>query len=174
MSTNRNLLTSPVGSIMYLAGENSVEDSKTGKKYYSIKLAFDSKKDKEFLDQVSKINSAKVVTAATYRGTPKAKSYEATKAVLDQGKSMVEAKSIYKPKVYDNKGNELEESPMFFADNTGTAQMIVQPYQGEKGGTLNLVGIIIHEIKGGDSSKGTDDKEARLAQLREAVKAATK
>lgn len=168
MSTNRNLLTSPKGQIMFLAGERPVKDSKTGDEYYSIKLAFDQKKDKEFLDTVSQINDAKVVTARTYRGKS-----AALEAVLATGKAFVEAKSKYKPEMYDSKGNKLDEAPMFFSDSTGTAQMIVQPWKGDKGGTINLIGVIVHSIENAEGSE-TTDKETRLAQLRAAVEAATK
>lgn len=161
-------LTSPVGEIQFMAIENPVTDSKTGKEQYSIKLAFDLKKDAEWLAKIEEINYAKVVTAKTYRGKS-----ETAKQVLSKGKAFVEAKSIYKPQAYDSKGNELEENPMFFQDSTGTARMIVQPYEGAKGGTINLMGVIIESIEGNEST-GSVDRETRLAQLRAAVEAATK
>lgn len=177
MSTNRNLLTSPVGSIHYMAAENPTKQSKSDDKLvYTIKLAFDVKKDKEFLTQVSAINHAKVVTAQTYRGDPTTKGYAATKALLDSGKALVGANSNFKPEIYDNKGNKLEEAPMFFGDSTGTAQMIVQPWKGDKGGTINLIGIIVHSVENAEGTEGSSgsDRESRLAQLRAAVEAATK
>ncbi len=175
MSANRNLLTSPVGSIQFMAAENPTRQSKSDDTLvYTVKLAFDVKKDKEFLSQISDINHAKVVTSATYRGDPKSKGYAATKAVLDSGKALVSANSIYKPEMYDNKGNKLEEAPMFFADSTGTAQMIVEPWTGEKGGTVNLVGIIIHSVENVEGADNGTTRETRLAQLRAAVEAATK
>lgn len=167
MSTNRNLLTSPVGEIQFMSAANPILDKKTEKEQYSIKLAFDMSKDQEWLDQISDINHAKVVTAQTYRGKSKE-----VKAVLAEGKAFVEAKTTYKPMVYDAAGNEMEENPMFFAESTGTAQMIVQPYESEKGGTINLVGIIIHTLENPEGEGMS--REARLAQLREAVEAATK
>ncbi len=172
MSTNRNLLTSPVGSIQFMAAENPVKQSKSDDKLvYTIKLALDVKKDAAFLEQVAAINDAKVVTSSTYRGK-----VEATKALLATGKALVSANSNFKPEIYDNKGNKLEEAPMFFADSAGTAQMIVQPYKGEKGGTINLVGIIVHNVENAESTgtSGSSDRESRLAQLRAAVEAATK
>ena len=171
MSTNRNLLTSPVGSIQFMAAENPVK-STNDKMLYTIRVAYDSKKDAAWLKQVAELNDAKVVTAHSYRGKS-----EAVKALLATGKSLVSASSKFKPQLYDNKGNELEEAPMFFGDSTGTAQMIVQPYVGEKGGTINLIGIIVHEVstpEGTGSEGGTTDREGRLAQLRAAVAAATK
>lgn len=173
MSTNRNLLTSPVGSIQFMAAENPVKQSKSDDKLvYTIKLALDVKKDKHFLDQVAEVNDAKVVTAQTYRGKQ-----QEIKDLLATGKALVSANSNFKPEIYDNKGNKLEEAPMFFGDSTGTAQMIVQPYRGDKGGTINLVGIIVHTVEnkeGGEGSTSGADRESRLAQLRAAVEAATK
>jgi hypothetical protein len=161
--TNQNVYTSPVGEIQFMAAENPVTDSKTEKQNYSIKLAFDIKKDSKWLDEIKEINYAKVVTEQTYRG----KSTE-LKAVLAKGKAFVEAKSTYKPMVFDAAGNEMEENPMFFAESTGTAQMMYTVYKGDKGGTINLVGIKIHTL---DNPEGTGvDREARLAQLRELAK----
>jgi len=170
MSTNRNLLTSPVGSIQFMAANTPVKQSKSDEKLvYTIKLALDVKKDKEFLALVNEINDAKVVTAATYRGK-----VEATKALLATGKALVSANSNFKPEIYDSKGNKLEESPMFFGDSTGTAQMVVEPWKGPKGGTINLVAIILHSVENAEGSEsGTSDREGRLAQLRAAVEAAT-
>lgn len=172
MSTNRNLLTSPVGSIQFMAAENPVKQSKSDDKMvYTIKLALDVKKDKDFLAQVAEINDAKVVTSQTYRGKQ-----QETKDLLATGKALVSANSNFKPEIYDNKGNKLDEAPMFFGDSTGTAQMIVQPYRGDKGGTINLVGIIVHSVENAEGAEGSSgsDRESRLAQLRAAVEAATK
>ncbi len=173
MSTNRNLLTSPVGSIQFMAANTAVKQSKSDdKQVYTIKLALDVKKDKDFLAQVSEINDAKVVTSQTYRGK-----VQETKDLLATGKALVSANSNYKPEIYDSKGNKLEEAPMFFGDSTGTAQMIVQPWVGDKGGTINLMGIIIHSVENAEGTEGSSsgsDREGRLAQLRAAVEAATK
>lgn len=166
MSTNRNLLTSPIGDIQFMSAENAIEDQ-NGKSTYTVRIAYDVKKDAEWLEQISEINYAKVVTKQTYRGKN-----EAVKEILSKGKALVSASSIYKPICYDTAGNEMEENPLFFPESTGTAQMLVQPYRGEKGGTINLMGIIIHSLDNPEST-GTD-REARLAQLREAVEAATK
>lgn len=169
MSTNRNLLTSPKGSLQFLAAVNPVKAAKSDDKLvYTIRLAFDSEKDKEFLEQVAEINDAKVVTAATYRGKSKE-----TKELLATGVSLVSASSLYKPIVYDTEGNEMEDNPYFFVDSTGTAQMIVEPYTSNKGGTINLIGIIIHSLEHAEGKGEGMDRETRLAQLRAAVAAAT-
>jgi hypothetical protein len=154
-----------------MAAENPVKATKADDKLvYTVKLAFDNKKDKEWLAQVAEINEAKVVTEKSYRGKS-----ESIKAVLAQGKSLVSASSKLKPTIYDSEGNELEEAPMFFADSKGTAQMIVQPYQGGKGGTINLIGIIVYNIENaeGNTTDGSS-RESRLDQLRAIVKAVTK
>lgn len=173
MSTNKNLLTSPVGSIQFMAANNPVKQSKSGDKLvYTIKLALDVKKDKEFLAQIEAINDAKVVTAQTYRGK-----VQETKDLLATGKALVSANSNFAPEIYDSKGNKLDDAPSFFGDSTGTAQMIVQPWIGEKGGTINLIGIIIHSVENAEGTTGGTtggtDRESRLAALRAAVAAAT-
>ncbi len=162
------LITSPVGEIQFMAAGTPVK-STNDKLQYTVRLAYDSKKDKKFLEQIANINDAKVVTAQTYRG----KSDE-VRALLATGKSLVSASSNFKPKVYDSNGNELEEAPLFYADSTGTAQVIVQPYKGDKGGTINLIGIIVHSIESPEGKSEGGSREDRLAQLRAAVEAATK
>jgi len=152
-----------------MAANTPVKQSKSDDKLvYTIKLAFDVKKDKEFLAEVNEINDAKVVTAATYRGK-----VQATKDLLATGKALVSANSNFKPEIYDSKGNKMEEAPMFFGGSTGTAQMIVQPWKGDKGGTINLISIIIHSVEDAEGSEsGPSDKESRLVQLRADLKAA--
>jgi len=168
MSTNGNLLTSPVGDITFLAVNRPVTNTK-GNEVYSIRLAFDSKKDAEFISQISDINSNKPVTAQSYRGKS-----DAVKAILAEGKTLISAETKFEVALYDSDGEKLEEAPMFFADSKGTAQMIVQPYtKSERGGTINLVSVIIHSVEGAESSS-TGDRETRLAALREAVATATK
>lgn len=166
MTTNSNLLTSPVGDIQFLAVNRPVTNSK-GTEVYSVRLAFDTEKDAEFIEKIAQINSSKPVTATTYRGKSKE-----VKALLAQGKTLISAETKFEVSLYDNKGNKLEDAPMFFADSKGTAQMVVQPYtKSAKGGTINLVAVIIHNIEG-ENSGGTD-RETRLAQLKAAVSAAT-
>jgi hypothetical protein len=161
MAAKDNLLKSPVGDIQFLAANTPVPKSKGSEdRVYTIKLALDSKKDAKFLEEISNINDAKVVTAQTYRGKDKK-----IKELLASGKSLVAANSKFKPAVYDSAGNEMEETPSFFADNTGTAQMIVQPFTSDKGGTINLVAIVIHSIEGNTTSS-TGTREEQLARIR--------
>ncbi len=167
MTTNGNLLTSPVGEIQFLAVNRPVTNSK-GSEVYSIRLALDTKKDAKFISQIAEINPNKPVTADTYRGKSKE-----VKELLAQGKTLISAETKFEVPLYDNKGNKLEEAPMFFADSKGTAQMVVQPYtKSAKGGTINLVAVIIHNIE--SENPGGVDRETRLAQLRSAVEDATK
>ncbi len=156
-----SLVTSPIGTIQFMAAGKPVKDSKTGKESYSINLAFDVKKDAKWLAQITEINDTKVVTAQSYRGKS-----ESVKALLATGKARVEARSNFAPTVYDKDGNELEEAPMFFAESTGTAQMIVSPFKGEKGGTINLVGIILHSVSSPESIGDGEDRATKLARLR--------
>lgn len=171
MSTKENYLLSPVGSIQFMAAENPVKQDKSdNKEVYTVKLAFDVEKDKDFLAQISEINDTKVVTAQTYRGK-----VEATKKLLATGKALVSANSVYKPEIYDNQNNQLEEAPMFFGDSTGSAQMIIQPWRGEKGNSINLIGIIIHNVESSKSEeKGITNRKERLAQIRDLIKGSTK
>lgn len=171
MTHNNNLMTSPIGELVFMATERPITDSKTNKQQYTVKLAFDVKKDKNFLAQIAEINDAKVVTAQTYRGKS-----DKLKAILASGKALIEAKSNFKPTVYDSAGNELEESPMFFADSTGTAQMIVQPYRGDKGGTINLIGVVIHNVNspegtGGGNGSSRETQKANLERIRDQLRA---
>lgn len=167
MTTNGNLLTSPIGEIQFLAVNRPVTNSK-GSEVYSIRLALDTEKDAEFISKIADINSNKPVTAQTYRG----KNTE-VKELLAKGKTLISAETKFEVALYDNKGNKLEDAPMFFADSKGTAQMVVQPYtKSAKGGTINLVAVIIHNIESENTTGGTD-RETRLAQLKAAVNAAT-
>jgi hypothetical protein len=159
------LETSPRGTIQFMAVAKPVSKSKKStEQVYTVKIAFDNKMDKDWLAFVSGINDAKVVTAKSYRGKD-----ENIKAVLETGKSMVSASSKFQPQVYDAQGNEMEDVPAFFAGSTGTAQMIVQPYEGEEGGTINLIGVVIHTLDTPEGA-GTVDRETRLSQLRAYVK----
>lgn len=161
MSTDTSLRKSPKGDIFYMAAANPVTNEKTGKEEYGIRLGFDVTADKEFLDWVTSINDAKVVTAQSYRG----KKAE-IKAYLNKGKALVSATTQFKPEVVDSKGNALEDAPFFFSDSTGVAQMIVQPYNGQKGGTINLMGIKIHSIENPEGTSTGVSREERTAQLR--------
>lgn len=167
-TTNLNLKKSPIGEIQWMAAVTPYKDKKTGKESYSLKLAFDVKKDAKWLEEISELNDAKVVTAQKYKGKKGTPAYEKAMSVLSTGKAFVEAKSNFKPEVYDKEGNILEEAPYFYTGSTGTAQIYYEEYRGEKGNTINLVGIKIHTLESPEGTEPTGvDREIRLAQLRE-------
>lgn len=168
--TDTGLLTSPVGEIWYMAVNEAVENKKTGKSKREICLLLDSAEAKDFITSVKKVNKGIPVTEHTYSGED-----DNLKAAL-KGKTKISAGTLFEVPVYDKDGNKLDEAPNFFKKNgdTGTAQMVVQPYtKSEKGGSINLAAVIIHNIESVEGAEGTD-RETRLAQLREAVEAATK
>lgn len=157
-------LTSPVGQIWFLAANNPVTNKKTGKQQYSIGLIFDAKKDAEWIDQLTSVNDALVTTAETYK--IRGGKNKELKALLDSGKVKVEARTKFKPLVFDAKGNELESAPYFFSESTGTAQMIAETFESEEGGGIKLEGIMVHNIDTPESSGGMTQEE-RAAKLRE-------
>lgn len=160
-------LTSPIGDIQFLALKNTVQNRKDVA-VYSIRLAFDSEKDAKWISDIAAINMNKPVTAGTYRGKS-----DAVKEVLAQGKTLISADTQFEVAVYDKEGNLLEEAPQFFAGDTGTAQMVVQPYtKSAQGGTINLMAVIVHNVE--NENSGGLDREARLAQLKETIALATK
>ena len=168
MSTNGNLLTSPVGEILYMAVAQPVTNAKTGKARKEITLLLDSKEAAEFISAVADVNSGIPVTEHTYRPQKKTEASEKLKAAL-KGKTKISAGTQYDVAVFDSQGNEIEDIPSFFAgESKGTAQMVVQPYtKSDKGGSINLVAVYIHSLEG---SKSTTSREERLAQLRAMAK----
>lgn len=157
-------LTSPVGQIWFLAANNPVTNKKTGKQQYSIGLIFDSKEAAEWITQLTEINEALVTTAETYK--IRGGKNKALKALLDSGKVKVEARTKFKPLLFDSKGNELDSAPYFFSESTGTAQMIVETFDSEEGGGIKLEGIMIHNIDTPEGAGGMTPEE-RAAKLRE-------
>ena len=168
------LLTSPVGDIWYMAANEPRLNAKTGKSKREITLLLDSKEAAEFISAVKKVNKGIPVTEHTYSGDD-----ENLRAAL-AGKTKVTAGTQFEVKVYSAEKlqalkddepislAELEEIPNFFTGDVGRAQMVVQPYtKSEKGGTINLVSIVIHSIE--SSGTGAVDKETKLAQLRDAM-----
>lgn len=158
-------ITSPVCSIHFMAAEYPVKNRK-GEDEYTITLIADEKKDKSWLDAVSLINEAKVVTSSTYRGKS-----ERMKEALKGGKAKVTITSKFKPRVFDAEANELEEAPLFAVESTGTAQVMAGIYEGKAGGTLNLKEIYIHSIDTpeGASTGGGMTQEERRAALKAAA-----
>lgn len=164
------LLTSPVGDIVWMAAHTPHEDKKTGKKTYSVRLAIDPSTDTDgFLAAVTKLNKKKVVTAKSYSGES-----EKLQEILATGKVLIEARSQFAPTVSDAQGNKLEEAPMFFAESTGKARMIVQPYTSDKGGTINLIEIVLYEINTPESETSGESREEQLARIRAQLREAAR
>jgi len=167
MTTNSNLLTSPKGTVWFMALNTPVSNSKTGKEKREITVLLDSKEAAEFISAIADVNSGIPVTEHTYRGKDK-NLKEALK-----GKTKISAGTQFEVPVYDSKGNKLEEIPMFFTGSKATAQIVVQPYtKSEKGGAINLVAVILHDIQQAEGSNN-NNREAKLAELRAQIALAT-
>jgi len=163
MSTETNLIISPVGEIQFMAVANTVLNEKTEKEEYVVRMAFDSKKDSAFLTKISDINPDILVTSTTYRG----KSQE-IKALLQSGKTLIRAATLRTPLLSDANGNEIEEAPYFFKDSKGTAKIMIEPFEGKKGGGIKLAAIIIHDLEIGNATT-TCSQEENLARIRAAL-----
>lgn len=157
MSTTQNYLTSPKGEIQFLALNRKVAkdlkaDSPEG---YAVRIKFNTKTKEgaAWKTAIEKINPNLV----------------GTKHVDSKDEYTVRAFSKYMPEVLDNNGNNMEDLPNFYKTSKGTATMVVTPYMGNAmGGTINLAGIVIHEIEEGEGDGGgeTTGREAVLDQLR--------
>ena len=169
MDTNGNLLNSPVGEIQFMAVGRPVPSSKGGE-VYAIRLAFDTKADAEWIAKIAAINPNKPVTAQSYRGKN-----DEIKALLATGKTLISAETKFEVPVYDKEGNQMEDIPSFFKDSTGTAQMVVQPYtKSAKGGTINLVAVIIHSIDSATAATDGSSRADKAAQLQALIDKVTK
>jgi len=161
MSTTGNLLTSPTGTIQFLALNKPVAKyiGDGAPLVYTVRLKFDS---------------------ATKEGAAWKKSIEdlnpnliGTKHTDSKTEFTVRAATKFEVKVTDGNGNEMEEAPMFFKDSKGTAKMIVAPYTGNSmGGSINLIAVVVESLESGSSTE-TSGREAKLNELKEALKQAT-
>lgn len=160
MSTNTNYITSPKGEIQFLALNRKVSkdlkaDSVQG---YAVRVKYDSstKEGKDFKSAIESINPNLI----------------GTKHVNNKNEFTIRAFSQFMPEVLDGKGNNMEELPNFYNDSTGVATLVVTPYMGNAmGGTINLAGVVIHEIDVGEhTSTGDTNREDVLSQLRNALK----
>lgn len=159
MSTETSYLTSPQGEIQFLALNRKVAkdmkaDSAEG---YAVRIKYTTatKEGAEWKKTISAINPNLI----------------GTKHVDNKDEYTVRAFSIYMPEVIDGNGNTLEELPNFYKTSTGVASMVVTPYTGNSmGGTINLAGIVIHEIDVGEAPEGAGaNREEVLAKLRATV-----
>ena len=147
-------ITSPVGSIVYM-GLDKARANFNGREEYSIRLMFDGNTEEgaAFKSAVSKINANKVVTTSTSVEIP-------------NGFYVVSAWSKYKPHILDSEGTAVEEVPYFSRGSTGTAIMTVKPFEGAKGGGLNLNGVVILDL----DLAATEQKQSdTVVKLREAI-----
>lgn len=156
MSTNTNYLTSPKGDIQFLALNRKVAKAMTADspEGYAVRIKFDgnTKEGAEWRKTIEAINPNLI----------------GTKHIDKKGEFTVRAFSLYLPEVVDSQGNEVTELPNFYADSTGTATMVVQPYTGNAmGGAITLAGVVIHDI---ETSEAGTDRETSVADLRNLLK----
>jgi hypothetical protein len=158
MSTK--LITSPIGQIQFLALNRKVTKAKTegSPEGYLARVKFDAstKEGKEWKDAITAINPG--IVGKTHTD--------------NKDEFTVRAFSLYLPEVMDGNGNNLEELPNFYQDSKGTASITIQPYEGKnKGeGSINLVGLTIHELDVGEHTGGVEgSREAALAAMRAAL-----
>lgn len=157
MSTDRTLLTSPVGEIQFMALNNKVSktvsnDSELG---YTVRIKYTNKTKEgaEWEKTIKAINPALV----------------STKHAEKAGEYTVRAFTKFDPLVLDAQGNEVEEKPNFYANSKGKASMTISPFMGNKlGGAINLVAVTIHELEEGEAPVSTA-KEEILSQIRAAL-----
>lgn len=160
MSAKGTLLTSPKGTIQFLALNRKVaKDMKPNSTQgYAIRLKFDgtTTEGKAWKDTIAKLNPNLI----------------GSKHIDNKGEFTVRAFTQFEVSVVDGAGNDVTDAPNFYKDSTGTARMIVQPYTGnELGGTINLVGVVIHSIENAtaEGSTGTSSRDDLRAQLQAAI-----
>lgn len=163
MSTD--YLTSPIGEIQFMALNRKVTkkpgpQSDENPLGYSITLKFDTttKEGKAWKDTISKINPALIRTKHSVKPS------EYNVGAFTQFDTLV---------VLDADGNTLDTKPNFFPSSTGTAQMVVAPYTGNKlGGAINLVGVVIHQVTHAEGEEGNSvDAKAIAERIRAQIKA---
>lgn len=160
MSTTTSYLTSPKGEIQFLALNRKVSKdlTKDSVEGYAVRIKYSS---------ATKEGAAWKATIAAINPN-----LIGTKHVNSKDEYTVRAFSKFLPEVLDNNGNNMDEMPNFYKDSIGTATMVVTPYTGNAmGGTINLVGIVIHNIEEGENtgSGEVNGREAVLENLRAAL-----
>lgn len=159
-TTSNSLMTSPKGTVQFLAVNNKVKRNltKDSPEGYAVRIKFDG-------------------------STPEGAAWK--KSILGLNKALVGVKHIDNPDEYtvraftqfdvillDSKGNEIEDKPNFWQGTKATATMTVQPYTGnEMGGSLNLVAITLYDWDDSEAQEGgTSNREDVLAQIRAQLK----
>ena len=128
-------LTSPVGTIVYMGLDKARENYSKTREEYTIRLLFDGNTTEgaTFKQQVQAINPNKVVTTSKTLDIPK-------------GHYIVSAWSKYKPTVYNEQKEKVDEVPYFSKGSTGQAIMTVKAFEGAKGDGLNLLEVAILDL----------------------------
>lgn len=162
MSTNKTTtwITSPVGEIAFLAVANKVprypkKKKPDGPMVFTGKLIIDgtTKEGAEWKKTLEEVNDSLVITKST----------EFVK--LKPGEYAFQASSQFDVAVLGTDGQRLETLPYFFAgEDTGRAQLVIQPHYAEQGGSLNLMAVIIHELTTNPDRVATGGAEAREAE----------
>lgn len=155
-------LESPKGEIQFLALNRKVtkdlkKDSVGG---YAIRLKFDSatKEGAEWKKKMEAINTNLVGTKHTDTKT----------------EFTIRAFSQFLPIVMNANGDLIDEGelPNFYATSKGVASILIVPYlENPMGGSINLSGIVIHQLEEGEKPEGEGGgggaREAVLARLKE-------
>lgn len=144
-----------MGNIVFMSVDRAVTNKYNGRTAYTIRLEFDGNTvaGKEFKQAVQEVNPNIVSETGCAPGYFK-----------------VAASSKFAPTVTDADGVELDDIPHWTKGSTGKALMTLKPYNGEKGGSLNLTGVAIFELdlaEGEDTGNaGVDLLKAAIAQLK--------
>ncbi len=157
------LLTSPTGTIQYMALKNKVKNKPTDDEYtvFTLRLEFDGNDPEAiaFKEAVAKVNPSLI--GKENATTP--------------DNFTVKASTKWYPKAIDQTGELItqDDAPVFYPGSTGTAVMTVKPYTGNAlGGSLNLIGVAIvslelaekPEQEGGQSAEIVDRLRAAIAK----------
>lgn len=148
-----NLLTSPVGTLNFLAHLKPRENNYTGNMEYSARIEIDanSAEGAEFLKTIRKVN----------------RNLGSDEKVSQEGNVFINAKSKNKPKVLDAQGNVLAEDKVPMIES-GTVKLIVSTFQGKKGGGISLEAIQLVDIVEFTGSATQIDEDALAAAVRNA------
>ena len=87
MTYTTEQLVSPVGDIVTMAVANPFRNEKKEKEEYVIRLAFDTKKDAEWLKTVAAINKKLLVNETNYEGDTERESGQKIVNILKSGKT---------------------------------------------------------------------------------------
>lgn len=129
-------LTSPVGQILFLAVNQPVKNSYSGKDEYTARMMFDGSTPE-----------GKAFKAALHSLNKKLVGPQEPRDDVPAGWFTVNAKSDYKPQVVDGQGEAVTEVPYFTKGSTGQAIVHLKTFQGEKGGSVKLTGIAILDLE---------------------------